>query len=152
MFPIFHVLLGLIGLGLCPTAFSLPQSYVASGQFEGLVDTGSPTDVIDEGVSSVAPPLVTSAHAPLPLLPILLASLSALLLLLLGALALTLYLRRRRRAQTRAQKQTEPTFRRARMVRSLPAPVFAVPRDVESDGEDDMREVAPYPFARGAGV
>ncbi|KAJ7064414.1 hypothetical protein B0H15DRAFT_973779 [Mycena belliarum] len=145
------VLLGLLGLGLCPTALSLPQSYAASRQFDGLGDTGSPTDVSDDGVSNVAAP---APAAPLPLLPVLLASLSALLLLLLLlALTLTLYLRRRRRH--RAQKQSEPAFRRARMVRSLPAPVFAVPRDVESDGEDDMREmreVAPYPFAHGAGA
>ncbi|KAJ7452208.1 hypothetical protein FB451DRAFT_1282890 [Mycena latifolia] len=96
---------------------------------------------------------------------ILAGAISGGVVLLLLLTALTFVLCRRRKA--RIERRT--TFHRTRMVRSLPPPTFAVPRDVELDSPSDdavpgarylrdtqyMREVplpAPvaYPFARTA--
>ncbi|KAJ7082119.1 hypothetical protein C8R44DRAFT_60317 [Mycena epipterygia] len=85
----------------------------------------------------------------------------ALLAILAGALVYLLCRRRKARIERRM------TFHRTRMVKSLPPPTFAVPRDVQLDSPIDdkdgmgarypqyMQEVppaasGPYPFARRA--
>jgi len=112
------------------------------------------------GPPAPPPPSSTSSTPSSSNTPLIIgAAVGGVVLLLLLSALLYVFLRRRK---ARVERRT--TFHRNRMVKSLPPPTFAVPRDAELDSDDEkgygvgygsrsryVKEQAPtgaYPFAR----